>query len=63
MNYSLDFGGGYLDITLDELLPLISTTTIDLADFVRVFGDRLENNLAIWQSYAKGYDQTAIPTA
>lgn len=60
VNYSLDFGGGYLDITLDELLPLISTTTIDLADFVRVFGDRLEMNLALWQNYAKGYDQTAI---
>lgn len=63
VNYSLDFGGGYLDITLEELLPLISTTTVDLADFVRVFGDRLETNLAIWQSYAKGYDQTAIQTA
>lgn len=63
VNYSLDFGGGYLDITLDELLPLISTTKIDLADHVRVFGDRLEMNLALWQNYAKGYDQTAIPTA
>ena len=48
---------GYLDITPQELVPLISDETIDLADFVRIFGDRLETNLAIWQYYAKGYPQ------
>jgi len=49
--------GGYLDITPEELAPLISDETIDLADHVRIFGDRLETNLAIWQYYAKGYPQ------
>jgi hypothetical protein len=49
--------GGYLDITPEELAPLISDETIDLADHVRVFGDRLETNLWIWQNYAKGYPQ------
>lgn len=49
--------GGYIDITPEELLPLISDTTMDLADFVRIFGDRLESNLYIWQNYAKGYPQ------
>ena len=48
---------GYLDITPEELAPLISDETIDLADFVRIFGDRLETNLSIWQYYAKGYPQ------
>jgi hypothetical protein len=48
---------GYLDITVEELYPLISDETIDLADHVRIFGDRLETNLYIWQSYAKGYPQ------
>ena len=48
---------GYLDITPEELAPLISDETTDLADFVRIFGDRLETNLAIWQYYAKGYPQ------
>ena len=48
---------GYLDITPAELAPLISDETIDLADHVRVFGDRLETNLAVWQYYAKGYPQ------
>lgn len=50
-------GNGYIDITADELKTLISDKTIDLADHIRVFGDRLENNLYIWQSYAKGYPQ------
>ncbi len=48
---------GYIDITAEELKTLISDETIDLADHVRVFGDRLETNLYIWQSYAKGYPQ------
>jgi hypothetical protein len=48
---------GYLDITPEELAPLISDETIDLADHVRVFGDRLETNLFIWQNYAKNYPQ------
>ena len=51
---------GYLDITPQELVPLISDETIDLADFVRIFGDRLETNLAIWQYYAKGYPQDKV---
>ena len=48
---------GYLDITPAELAPLISDETIDLADHVRVFGDRLETNLYVWQQYAKKYPQ------
>jgi len=48
---------GYLDITPAELAPLISDETIDLADHVPIFGDRLETNLSIWQYYAKGYPQ------
>ena len=56
--YSGQFNGGYLDIKVEELIPLISDKTIDLADFVRVFGDRLETNLSLWQNYARGYDQS-----
>jgi hypothetical protein len=64
VGYFADEHGKFpVNYSLEELLPLISTTTIDLADHVRVFGDRLENNLAIWQDYAKGFDQTAIQTA
>jgi hypothetical protein len=59
INYYVgEYGSGYLDITPEELMPLISTKTIDLADFVRAFGDRLENNFYLWVNYAKGHDQT-----
>jgi hypothetical protein len=61
--YAGQFNSGYQDITIEELKPLISDKTIDLADFVRVFGDRLENNLALWQNYAKGYDQSMVVMA
>jgi hypothetical protein len=50
--------GGYVDVTEEELRGVISNKTIDLADFVRVFGDRLENNFYGWVGYARGYDQS-----
>ena len=49
--------GGYVDVTVEELRTVISTETIDLADHIRAFGDRLETNFYIWQQYAKGYPQ------
>ena len=55
--YGMNGSGGYIDITPYELATLISDETIDLADHVRVFGDRLETNLEIWQGYANGYPQ------
>lgn len=58
INYFTEYGnGGYIDVTAYELKTLISDETIDLADHVRVFGYRLENNLHLWQNYAKGYPQ------
>jgi hypothetical protein len=52
------FNSGYQDISVEELKTLISDKTIDLADFVRVFGDRLENNFYLWVNYANGYEQS-----
>jgi hypothetical protein len=50
--------GGYVDVTEDELRGVISNETIDLAEHIRAFGDRLETNFYIWQQYAQGYPQT-----
>lgn len=50
--------GGYVDVTEEELRGVISEETVDLADHIRAFGDRLETNFYIWQQYAKGYDQS-----
>lgn len=55
--WGINGSGGYIDVSVDELRTLISDKTIDLADHVRVFGDRLETNLELWQYYAKGYPQ------
>ena len=57
--YSGNYGsGGYVDVTEEELRGVISNETVDLADHIRVFGDRLETNFYIWQQYANGYDQS-----
>jgi hypothetical protein len=63
INYWSGNSSGYLDITPEELATLISDETVDLADHVRVFGDRLETNLYIWQNYAKGYPQDKMSLA
>lgn len=49
--------GGYIDITEEELKSLISDETVNLADHIRAFGDRLETNFYIWRQYALGYPQ------
>jgi hypothetical protein len=59
VNYHVgQFGSGYVDITPEELMPLISNETVDLADFIRSFGDRLENNFYSWVSYTIGHKQS-----
>ncbi len=62
--YSGNYGsGGYIDITEDELKSLISDETVNLADHIRVFGDRLETNFYIWRQYALGYPQDKMSVA
>jgi hypothetical protein len=65
VNYHVgQFGSGYVDITPEELMPLISDETIDLADFIRSFGDRLENNFYSWVNYTRNHDQSmSVATA
>lgn len=48
---------GYYDIPAEDLPALISDKVVDLANFVRNYNDRLENNFYAWKSYANGYDQ------
>lgn len=38
-----------VSLTMEEL-QTIPTTKVDLADFVRVFGARLESNFSIWKT-------------
>lgn len=52
-----DWQQNYFDVTPEEVLSCLSDEQIDLAEFIRVHNDRLENNFYIWYSYAKSYDQ------
>jgi hypothetical protein len=64
INYwGINGAGGYVDITEEELKSLISDKTVNLADHIRVFGDRLENNFYIWRRYALGYPQDKMSVA
>jgi hypothetical protein len=53
--YSGNYGsGGFVDVTAEELLGVTTEETMDLADFINSFGDRLETNFYLWQQYIKG---------
>lgn len=47
----------YLDITLEELVPLISDETIDLAEFIFSSTEKQETNFYLWHYIAKDYPQ------
>src|SRR6056300_2039542 len=60
-NYLVGAWVGYSNPTFylseDELLSCLSSEEIDLAEFIRSFGDRLENNFDLWYSQVKGVSQ------
>lgn len=47
----------FIKITYDELMSLVSDEVVDLATFIRSFGDRLEVNFDIWYGYGLGFNQ------
>jgi hypothetical protein len=53
-------GDSRVYLGVDVLKSSLTGETVDLADFVRVFGDRLESNLSLWQSKMSDIDQTKI---
>ena len=55
---------GYIDIPAEDLPSLIHERNfIDLADFIRNYNDRLENNFYQWKNYAKDYEQMSQANA
>lgn len=44
---------GAVELSVDVIKSCLTGETKDIADFVRVFGDRLDNNVYIWQSEMK----------
>ena len=57
INISWGMSQGYIDIPVEDLAGLVSDEMVDLADFIRVFGDRLENNFYIWKTQANKVEQ------
>jgi hypothetical protein len=41
---------GRVFISVDTVKECLTDQTEDIADYVRVFGDRLDNNCSLWQS-------------
>ena len=62
--YLVGFYVGYSNpsyyMTEDELLSCVSSEQVDLADFIRSFGDRLENNFDLWYYQVKDTPQTIL---
>ena len=50
-----DFGlyNGSVELSVDVIKSCLTGETADIADFIRVFGDRLDNNVSIWQNQMK----------
>jgi hypothetical protein len=48
----------YPDVPAHLVLDNLAKDTVELADFIRVFGDRLENNFGLWRRAIDGIDQT-----
>lgn len=47
----------YVDLPFRDVLAHVSDDTVDLAEFVRMFGARLENNFHIWYNATDGVEQ------
>ena len=44
---------GRVHISIDVIKDCVTDETQDIADYIRVFGDRLDRNVSIWQSHMK----------
>lgn len=47
----------YINLPVDVVLAHVSDEQVDLAEFVRMFGARLENNFHIWYNQTAGIEQ------
>lgn len=41
---------GRVFISVETVRSCMTTTVADISDYIRVFGDRLDNNCSLWQS-------------
>jgi hypothetical protein len=48
IGYFRDFGEGWIDVTLSDVVSCISKEQVDLAQFIRNHNDRLQMNYELW---------------
>ena len=51
---------GRVFISVDTVKECLTDQTADIADYIRVFGDRLENNCWLWQSKMSVAEDTIV---
>ena len=49
---------GRVFISVDTVKSCLTDTVADIADYIRVFGDRLDSNCSLWQSKMSVVDST-----
>lgn len=53
--------GLWIEVTFHDLARLlVNSQPVNLADFIRVFGARLESNFDLWHYYGKNFDQDLV---
>jgi hypothetical protein len=49
-----------VELHRDVLMKFVTEETVDLADWVRIFGDRLESNLWMWQEQVRPTESAEV---
>ena len=47
---SMGLWNGRVFISVDEIKKCLTEQTVDISEYIRTFGDRLDNNCDLWQS-------------
>jgi hypothetical protein len=51
---------GRVFISVDNVKSCMTNSVADVADYIRVFGDRLDNNCSLWQSKMSAHPVTIL---
>lgn len=52
-NVGHNWGNGRVHISVEVIKSCLTDKKVDIAEYVRVFGDRLDDNVSIWQNAMK----------
>lgn len=58
VDYYTGLGYGTVNVPYSKLLECVTKETVELGEFVRSFGSRLEVNFSLWKDAMRGIDQS-----